>query len=236
MIIKHPAPHHHAGMAALWTEAFGDSREFVEMFFSTGFSPSRSAVCVEDDAVVAALYWFDCLWQGRKIAYLYAIATKKERRGKGICNQLMEKTHALLKEKGYHGAILVPAEDSLFGFYAKMGYTPCCPCHFDRSTPHCHFERSDSGVEKSVSPITVAQYRKFQEKLLPENAVTHTDAAFLYLSCFGEFYKTETGILCKTGNAVQEILPYAPGSKDSAMYLPLTADKTLPSYFALPLA
>lgn len=224
MKIDHPTAQDRQGLVTLWQEAFGDNEAFVEMFFSTGFSPDRCFVCKED-SVLGALYWFDCLWNGKKVAYLYAIATKKEHRGKGICKALMEKTHQHLAENGYFGAILVPAEVSLFAYYGKMGYHPCCP------------RNANTAPSASQSaPISVAAYQNRQTSLLPENAVTHTDAAFLYLSHFAKFYETETGILCQTDSGIQEQLPYTPGDTPGAMYLPLTEDETLPGYFALPLS
>ena len=127
MIIKHPEMAQIEGLTALWVEAFEEPKEAAQCFFDTAFDAQRSLVCLEGDAVAAGLYWFDCLWKGRKVAYIYAVGTRIAHRGKGLCHALMEKTHEVLKSRGYHGAILVPAEESLFGFYGKMGYVACCP-------------------------------------------------------------------------------------------------------------
>ena len=249
MIIKHPDPQHKSGLSALWQEAFQEPEESFLLFYDTAFSSHRAMVCLEENTVVAALYWFDCLWNGKKVAYLYAVATKKTHRGKGLCNKLMTKTHQHLKERGYFGAILVPAEAPLFSFYSKMGYLPCCPgaipakkaptdegavSEADWGRDHSQFSILNSQL--NLTPITLEEYLSLQKDLLPQDAVLHTDAAYAYLSHFGEFYKTETGILCKTEEEVQEILPYSPSGKNTAMYLPLTEDKTLPFYFAHPLA
>lgn len=232
MIIKHPAPHHKEGQIALWMEAFQEPKESPETFFATAFSPDRSMVCLEEDGVVAALYWFDCLWNDKKVAYIYAVATLLSHRGQGLCNKLMAKTHEHLKEQGYHGAILVPAEDSLFSFYKKMGYLPCCPGAIppEKYTP-CH-------CEGDLSPVAISmeEYLTLQKDLLPQDAITHTPIAYQYLKHFGEFYKTKTGILCKIEEDIQERLPYTPEGEMASMYLPLTEDKTLPLYFAHPLA
>lgn len=225
MIIRHPTSAEKEGLTALWTEAFDEPRESAEIFFASAFSPDRSMVCLEEASVIAGLYWFDCLWGEKKVAYLYAVATKKAHRGKGICRALMQKTHETLKENGYHGAILVPAEDSLFSFYGRMGYLPCVPQ--GKQNAKCIMHNG---------PISVAEYRNLQKSLLPENAVVHTETAFLYLSKFARFYKTEKGIFCETEDVIQEVLPYSPSGKNTAMYLPLTEDKALPSYFGLPLA
>lgn len=225
MIIKHPDPQHKSGLSALWQEAFQEPEESFLLFYDTAFSSHRAMVCLEENTVVAALYWFDCLWGDKKVAYIYAVATRLSHRGQGLCNKLMAKTHEILKERTYHGAILVPAEDSLFGFYEKMGYLPCVPQ-----------EMQNAECKMQNVPISALEYQKLQKDLLPSNAIVHTDTAFQYLSHFATFYKTEQGILCKTEEEVQEVLPYTPGDQPTAMYLPLTEDKTLPAYFALPLA
>ena len=248
MIIKHPTPNHKEGLICLWIEAFDEPRESAETFFATAFSPDRSLICLKEDTVVAGLYWFDCLWNNKKVAYIYAVATLKSHRGQGLCNKLMQKTHEKLTEKGYVGAILVPAEDSLFSFYGKMGYLPCCPGAIPPEKIPCHSEvlRTEESVPNSqfsilnsqltLTPITIEEYLTLQKDLLPQDAVLHTPTAYKYLKHFGEFYKTETGILCKIEEDIQERLPYLPEGEMASMYLPLTEDKTLPTYFAHPLA
>lgn len=231
MIIKHPTAADKEGLIALWVEAFQEPREAAETFFATAFSQERSMICAEGDTVAAGLYWFDCLWKEKKVAYIYAVGTLKSYRGKGLCHRLMEKTHETLKERGYHGAILVPAEESLFGFYGKMGYLPCCPGGIpgEKLT-------EEMAKEMGLTPIDLENYLEKQKALLPEDAVLHTATAYQYLKHFGEFYAYPGGILCKIEEDIQERLPHIPEGEMASMYLPLTEDTTLPAYFAHPLA
>ena len=106
----------------LWQEAFGDSEKFLDGFFAAADPLNHSRCVMDGTQPVAVLYWFDCLWQEKKLAYLYAVATKKSLRGQGLCRALMENTHAYLKKQGYHGTILVPGSDALRTMYAAMGY------------------------------------------------------------------------------------------------------------------
>lgn len=108
----------------LWKEAFGDTDAYLDSFFALGFSPDRCRCATEADQITAALYWFDCSCRGQKLAYLYAVATAENSRGKGLCRQLMDSTHAYLRAAGYAGAILVPASEGLRQMYWKMGYLP----------------------------------------------------------------------------------------------------------------
>ena len=89
MTIDHAQPRQIPRLTRLWQAAFGDTEEAVAHFFRTGFVPENSAVA---DGGAGALYWFDCLWEGKRIAYIYAVATETEHRGKGICKKLMDWT------------------------------------------------------------------------------------------------------------------------------------------------
>ena len=102
MTIKQPAVDHIPALRLLWKEAFGDSDAFLDGFFRTGFDAARCR-CTED--VAAALYWFDCTWKGKKLAYVYAVATAEASRCRGLCRMLMEDTHRHLETLGYAGAI-----------------------------------------------------------------------------------------------------------------------------------
>ena len=124
MTIDSPKPEQLRQLRLLWQEAFGDTDAYLDSFFSLAFSPDRCRCVTEGGRVTAALYWFDCRCQGEKLAYLYAVATASDCRGKGLCRQLMDSTHAHLHASGYAGAILVPASEALRQMYGKMGYLP----------------------------------------------------------------------------------------------------------------
>lgn len=225
MIIKHPEKENIPALTKLWMQAFGDTEDFIKIFFATGYSPERCMVCLEDDTVVAALYWFDCSWGSKKLAYLYAIATDENHRGKGICNALMKQTHRHLQEQGYAGALLMPAEESLEGFYGKMGYRSMMPPAF-----------SDDSRQKTASweTITPEEYLTLRQQYLPKGGVQHTLPALRYLSHFAKFYRFPGGICCGDPEFPMEYLPGYPG--DPAMYLSLDGTEHSPTYFALSLA
>ena len=125
MIIKHPTDELVSDLWNLWREAFGDSGEFLDDFFTHAYSAERCLCVLEDDALQAAVYWFDCELRGKKIAYIYALATAMTHRGHGIAHTLMEHVHAHLVQQGYEGAVLVPGEGKLVAFYESMGYRTC---------------------------------------------------------------------------------------------------------------
>ena len=68
----------------LWKQAFGDSDAFLDTFFSVAYCPARSQQLTQDGRLAAMLYWFDCHLAGRKLAYIYAVATDPDHRGRGL--------------------------------------------------------------------------------------------------------------------------------------------------------
>lgn len=125
MTITVPHKTHIPALRSLWQEAFGDTEEFLNAFFITAFHVDRCRCITLDEKLAAALYWFDCRHMGKRIAYLYAVATAKAYRRQGICHKLMKDTHLHLTKLGYEGTILVPGNSALFELYESMGYHTC---------------------------------------------------------------------------------------------------------------
>lgn len=173
-------------LRALWKEAFGDTDEFLNLFEQTAYSPKRARRLTVDGTCAAALYWFDCECDGQKIAYLYAIATAKAYRGQGLCRMLMEDTHKHLRTLGYTAAILVPSEESLFGFYEKLGYAAATRI----SEFAC--EASDETVE--LLRIGEEEYGTLRRAMLPVGGVVQERDNLCYLSAQAELYRGE-GVL-----------------------------------------
>lgn len=165
----------------LWQQAFGDPSDAIEAFFRTGFSPDRCNYVLENGIPVSALYWFDCSLNGHKFAYLYAIATAKAHRGKGHFRRLMEDTHNILKNQGYAGAVLVPAEKSLFSLYETLGY------RYAATNREFACKAADTPVP--LSQIDARQYEALRPQYLPAGSILQTGAALDYYATYGQFYK-----------------------------------------------
>lgn len=183
MNIKSPDIKDIPSLRTLWKEAFSDTDEFLDVFFSTAFSQNRSFCIEENGEITAALYTFDCLYNGGKIAYIYAVATLKGHRGKGLCKKLMEYTHTMLKRAGYKGAILVPSSSSLFDFYAKIGYKTCCYL----STK----DFSAGEFSEPVTQISAEEFSALRRKFLKKGGVIQEDENLTLLSTYADFYKGE---------------------------------------------
>ena len=125
MRIDYPLPDQLPELRNLWKEAFGDSDAYLDLFFETGYSPTRCRCVTEEGQVAAVLYWLDVFCDGQKMAYIYAVATGKAYRGRGLCRMLMEDTHNVLCGRGYYGAMLSPGDAGLARMYGTMGYSHC---------------------------------------------------------------------------------------------------------------
>ncbi len=187
MIIDAPKSTQFLELRNLWKSAFGDTEQFLDSFAQTAFSPNRCRCVTVDGQVVAALYWFDCTCRGRRVAYLYAIATAEAYRGRGLCRLLMEDTHRHLRELGYAGALLVPGGKELFAFYEKMGYRTCGYIR------EIHCEASSESVP--VKRLGIDQYAALRRQFLPEGGVVQENENLRFLQRQAELYGGEGFLL-----------------------------------------
>lgn len=250
MTINSPQPRQIPELKALWMQAFGDPESFVDGFLRTGFSPDRCRCVTVDERVAAALYWFDCFSGGQKWAYIYAVATDLSHRGKGLCRALMEDTHRHLKEKGYAGAVLVPAEDGLWHYYQKQGYLPFGSIHA--------FTACAGDLPVSLARIDPQTYAQTRRQYLPAGGLDQ-QSAFPFYETWGGFYRGDGFCFAAARNEdtlfVQEFLGAqgkilgilrslsvttgrfraVGGGIPCGMYLPFTPEAAAPSYLGFPL-
>lgn len=239
MRIDYPAECQTDGLRQLWKEAFGDSDAFLDCFWSTAFAPDRCRCITIDGQVAAALYWFDCRFGNRPLAYIYAVATGKGFRKQGLCRKLMDDTRSLLLELGYSGILLVP-EMHLFGMYESMGYKTCSTV--------TEFSCRRSHIPIALQEINAEEYAVLRRQFLPEGGVLQENENLQYLAAITKLY-TGDGFLYAEDAELLGNADAAPGilaalGKDSgrfrcpggdipfAMYLPLDGNPA-PSYFGL---
>lgn len=250
MIIKEPQftdlPH----LRRIWLESFGDSQAFWHDFIHKAKPLTRCRCAWDGNVLAAALYWFECSWEGKPLAYLYGVATGKAFRGRGLCRALMADTHAYLKARGYCGVILVPGGPELFEMYEKMGYATCAYLReFDAT----------AGEPIALRQLTAEEFAAQRQKYLPRGGVVQEGTTLDFIDAQGQFYAGENCLaVCSSQEGklmVSELLGDAdtaagivatlgfnegririPGNeKPFAMYHSLTDDPTAPSYFGLAL-
>lgn len=177
-----------AELRTLWQEAFEDNDDYLDLFFSTAYSEKRSMAAFIGDELAGALYWFDCELENKKTAYIYAVATAKCHRSKGVCAALMAHTHLFLKENGYSLAILVPSEASLFTFYGKIGYKTCGFIN--------ELKPQNCAGNAQTSKVSPEEYFSLRRNFTPQASV-NLIGYYEFLDCLFDFYKGENFIFCK---------------------------------------
>lgn len=248
MTIYSPTDRHLPALRMLWKEAFSDTDAFLDLFFETAFSKKRCRCVFDGDTPVSVLYFFDCSLRREKVAYIYAVATLKDYRGRGLSSALLKDTHSYLSENGYTGALLVPGERELFSFYERLGYRT--------ATTVTEFSATEKGSIPLVK-IDANKYRSLRRDFLPKDSVIQEGENLKFLSAQSEFY-TGDGILLAArreknklicteflGNAdsAPSILGTlgctegyfrTPGKdRDFAMFVPLREGIAPPAYFGL---
>ena len=231
----------------LWKTVFGDPDCFIDAFFQIAYSPDRCRYMEANGEAVCALYWFDCSYEGGKLAYIYAVATHPEHRGKGLASRLLQQTHDQLKAQGYAGAVLKPAAD-LFPFYERLGYIT--------SGYIRRFYAESNNLPANLKELSAEEYGLCRRSFLPGNSILQEGLTLEFLHCFASFYSSDDALVCasKEDGVIFEYL----GNSDSApgilatlgihraeiptigdavpfaMFLPLNCTKT-PGYLGLSL-
>ena len=251
MTIKSPENNDIPALRQLWKAAFGDADAFLDKFFATGFSFDRCRIITVDGALAAGLYWFDCLWGDKKIAYLYAVATDSAYQNKGLCRALMEDTHCHLRQVGYKGAALVPGNEGLFSLYEKFGYRSFCPME-TKEVPN-----KEPAV--SLQEIDADTYNTLRRNFLPADSLLQEGATLCFLATFAKFYQGSNclfsaykenrtlficeyfgqenllGNIAKATGAEFAVARIPGGDQPSAMYLDFQDEPLLPAYLGIPL-
>lgn len=110
----------------MWKVCFGDTEEFMDIFFTDKYRNENTLIYIEDNIPVASLQMlsYTITFYGETIpfAYLAGLCTLPGYRRRGYMEQLIFEAHRILAERGISLAILIPAQNWLYGFYEKYGY------------------------------------------------------------------------------------------------------------------
>ena len=230
-----------AALRTLWTECFGNAGGWIDTFFDTAFDPAHICTLRCQGTLAAALCWMDVTCEGRKLAYLYAIATAPDFRHQGLCRERMGLTHEKLA--GYAGSILVPADAGLRQMYGKLGYV---------NFSGIREESALAGEAVPMGQVSPAEYAALRREYLPAGGVIQERGAVEYLAAGAKLYAGADFILAAEDGFGVELLGNSdaapgilaalgrergtfrsPGDKPFAMYHSLTGESWMPGYFGL---
>lgn len=112
----------------LWKLCFNDSDEFTDLYFKMRYKDEVNRVIREDGKIISALQMipYPMTFCGEVIStsYISGACTHPDYRKHGAMKRLLKETHRCMYEDGVLLASLIPAEEWLFGYYARSGYAP----------------------------------------------------------------------------------------------------------------
>lgn len=166
----------------LFKNTFKENDEALELFFKRIFKPEICYICLDGDELIAMVYIIPTTVNSRKAGYLYAAATKDEFRGAGVMKGLI---HYALSITMQELCVTLPASDSLYGYYEKLGFKP-----LTSNTAELNREEiSEISKPYEVSENVVNGYCGIRNRVLKNNFLfwnnNHIDFAFEYNALYG---------------------------------------------------
>lgn len=159
----------------LWKLAFGDSDAYIDNFYRTYHRPGRMVVLEEKGVVRSMTAWFDTTFavpgQGAyRAAYLYAVATHPDSRGRGLAAKLLAGADEYFRSLGVSAVTTVPAEPSLHDFFGANGFRECF-VHDQTAGWQENFPGTpppSPPPSLTLEPLAPAQYGTLREELLSD--------------------------------------------------------------------
>lgn len=109
-------------MRDMWHCIFGDEIHEIDSFLLT-HDDAIPLIHKENGCVVSMLYIVPLEILCKKVAYIYAVATKPEYRGRGIASKLLQEALRLIKASGrFDIAALIPSSTESKRLYERVGF------------------------------------------------------------------------------------------------------------------
>ena len=110
----------------IWNASFPGDEAFADWFLLNAYVPENALVWDAGGRVSAMLHLIPmrCRMSGRAVssAYVYAVATLPENRGKGVAAALLQEAEAIEASRGTEMLMLVPQSATLFEYYRRQGF------------------------------------------------------------------------------------------------------------------
>lgn len=172
----------------LWKQCFGDSDEFIDLYFRERYSDKINSYIEKDGKIVSALqripYSMTCFGEEIPMSYISGACTDISYRNKGLMSNLLTLAHRSMYEEGKWISSLIPAEEWLVDYYARFGYVLSFQQHIklltgmSNSVNNFSFPLHISRIDlcKTLSPDIYSYFCK-QLRVLPF-CVQHTENDF----------------------------------------------------------
>jgi len=124
--IRPSRPEDARALREIWNASFPGDEAFADWFLSSAHRPENALVWEDGGRPRAMLHLLpmDLKLAGRGVpaAYVYAVATLPESRGKGAAAALLEEAAQISQARGAKLLVLVPQSERLFEYYRRQGF------------------------------------------------------------------------------------------------------------------
>ena len=109
-------------MRAMWHDVFGDDVAEIDSFL-VRHTDAIPLIHKEDDRVVSMLFVVPLQMWEQRVAYIYAVATLPEYRGRGIASQLLNEALQLVeRSRKFDCVALIPSSTESKRLYERLGF------------------------------------------------------------------------------------------------------------------
>lgn len=173
----------------LWKKTFYDSDEYIQLVFDSYFKAENVIYHIDGDRLVAMMLCIPYDFRAATAAddslmlrgvYLCGLATLPEYRRRGIMSNLMREAERLWSCRGKDFLFLIPADNGLREYYARMGYSTCSfrryrNIEFSGNIPNLHFHSLLPWIRSEKTFVDdLALNCSLIESTLPDKGIIHS--------------------------------------------------------------
>lgn len=168
----------------LWRLCFKDTDEFIRLYFQMRYKDEINMPIYGEGKMIAALQMipYPMTLHGRIIptSYISGACTHPAYRNKGIMGGLLSDSFRRMYSEGVLMSTLIPAEEWLFDYYSKYGYTAA----FDYSLHQTDMSQLNEFISHSITEYVFSQtsreiYSYFSDKMRKRPCcIQHTSEDF----------------------------------------------------------
>jgi hypothetical protein len=162
----------------LWKEVFGDSDEFLNLYFNQKFQCEHCLVCIDGGALCASLqmlpYTLQLNGASYSACYIFAVMTAPSERNKGHMQELLEFAFKELQQTKISFVFLIPQEPYLFNVYSKFGFKKA----FLVDKKELELPETQTNY---FEPDTIKAYEFYSEYYKDKNLVVQSYAQFEFI-------------------------------------------------------
>lgn len=107
----------------LWNNCFEEDFNFSKWYFKNKYNYKNTLLYINDNKICSMIQQLPYKMSDiGNVNYIFGACTEKKYRNKGIMAELLNYSFKIDKLQKINASVLIPQENSLFGFYEKFGY------------------------------------------------------------------------------------------------------------------